>query len=343
MSSPLASRDVGLLVVLLTAVGCTPSSSPSSESSKRLVLYLGRSKQLCAELIERFEKESGITVEVRDGPSGVLALRLKEEGEKSPADVFWSQDVGSLSVVSALGFFSELPGELLARVPATYQSREKHWVATSGRARVLAYSPARVSPSELPKSVFELTDDRWKGRVGWAPQNASFQAFVTAMRQSAGEEKTRRWLEGMVEKNKERRYPKNTPILEALAAGEIDVGLPNHYYLLRFKSKDKDYPVEQTFFEAGDIGNLVNVAGAGILKTSKNREGAEAFLEFLVSADAQGYFANTVFEYPVTAGAKTHPLLVAHEKLLEAAPDVDLAALEDHQATIELLKEVGAL
>lgn len=332
---------------VVAAAGCTEKSSSVSSSpkspTKELVLYAGRSKALVEGVIKMFEAESGIDVRVKDGSSGDLAVLLADEGADSPADVFWAQDAGSLSLVAGGNLFDVLPQDLLDKVSPSYRSRKGEWIATSGRARVLAYSPARVARDELPSSVFDLTDPKWKGRVGWAPQNASFQAFVTAMRKAAGEEKTRTWLRGMMALHKDKRYPKNTPILRALADAEIDVGLPNHYYLLRFKKDDGDFPVAQTFFRAGDIGNLLNVAGLGILKTSKNRDNAVAFVKFLLSLRAQEYFVNETFEYPVVGDIKGRGDLVDLNELLEAAPKVDLADLTDHQATMDLLREVNAL
>ena len=197
--------------------------------------------------------------------------RLLTEGDKSPAALFWAQDAGALGAISKKAMFEKLPESILTQVPSGFRDAEGFWVATSGRARTLAYSPERVNMEELPESIFDLTQPMWKGRVGWAPTNASFQAFVTSLRVQVGEERTAEWLSGM-KANGAKKYAKNTPIIEALAAGEIDVGLPNHYYLLRFKSKDSDFPVEQTFFKPSDPGNLVNIAGIGLLKSSKNKE-----------------------------------------------------------------------
>ena len=240
-------------------------------------------------------------------------------------------------------WFSRLPAAILSPVPTAYQDASGSWVGTSGRARVLAYSSQRVPEKQLPPSVWDLTSILWKEKVGWAPENASFQAFVTAMRQVKGGEKTKRWLQEMMARQKGRRYPKNSAILEGIAAGEVNVGLVNHYYLLRFKKERPDFPVEQTFFAPGDVGNLVIVAGAGILKTAKNRRNAEAFLRFLLSTESQEYFTNEVFEYPLVGSVKPHAELIGHGELLRLAPAVDLGKLRDHQKTLDLLKEVGAL
>ena len=238
--------------------------------------------------------------------------------------------------------FEKLPETILTKVPSSFRDAEGFWVATSGRARVLAYSPERVKMEELPESIFDLTQPMWKGRVGWAPTNASFQAFVTSLRVQVGEEKTKEWLLGM-KANGVKKYAKNTPIIEALAAGEIDAGLPNHYYLLRFKKTDANYPVAQTFFKASDPGNLVNIAGVGVLKSTKNKEAALKFVEFLLSTEAQQYFTSDVFEYPVTEGVTQNENLVPLSELIQAAPVFNLNNMDDLDGTVKLLQAVEVL
>ena len=182
---------VGVLGLFLTVW------TVNATDTRELVVYSGRSKGLVHPIIKQFEKETGITVKVRYGNTAQLAVALLEEGEKSPADLFWAQDAGALGAVSKQGLFQKLPESILSKVPDKFRNVEGTWAATSGRARVLAYAPERVKAEELPNSIFDLTDEKWKGRIGWAPQNASFQAFVTAMRVLEGEEKTEEWLRGM--------------------------------------------------------------------------------------------------------------------------------------------------
>lgn len=318
------------------------SKAAEAAAPKTLVLYAGRSASLVKPLIKRFEAESKITVKVREGKSGALAALLLEEKDKSPADVFWAQDAGSLGQVEAAGLLAPLPQGAAAKVVDHFKSQSPNWVPVSGRARVLAYAEGAVAADAMPQSIFDLTQPQWKGKVGWAPTNASFQAFVTAMRVSAGEEKTEAWLKGM-QANEAKVYPKNTPIIRALAAKEISLGLPNHYYLLREKAKDPKYPVNQTFFKAGDIGNLVNVSGVAVLKSAKNTAAAAAFVQFLLAEGAQTHFATKTFEYPVVAGVKQDAHLVPLADLTKKAPTFDLKALKDLKATRDLLRKVGLL
>ena len=326
----------GILGLFLTV--WTVSATDTGE----LVVYSGRSKGLVHPIIKQFEKETGITVKVRYGNTAQLAVALLEEGEKSPADLFWAQDAGALGAVSKQGLFQTLPESTTTEVPDKFRNSEGTWIATSGRARVLAYAPERVKAEELPKSVFDLTDAKWKGRVGWAPQNASFQAFVTAMRVLEGEEKAEEWLRGM-KANGAKSYPKNTPIIRALAAGEIDLGLPNHYYLMRFKKSDSGFPVEQAFFTSGDAGNLVNVAGIGVLKSSSHSEEVSSFVQYLLSPKVQQFFISEVFEYPVTDAVIPSEKLLPLDELLKLTPELNLEKLDDLEGTLKLLRETDIL
>lgn len=317
-------------------------SAPATGASTSVVLYSGRSESLVEPVIALFEKETGIDVQVKYGNTPELALTLREEGARGSADLFWAQDAGALGAVSKAGLFADLPADVVTGVPDLFKHSGGKWVATSGRARVLAYSKERVTPESLPRSVFELTDARLRGRVGWAPTNASFQAFVTAMRKTHGEDTTRAWLAGMKE-NGTHAFANNVAILQAIARGEIDYGLPNHYYLLNFRKSDSKFPVEQTSFAAGDVGNLINVAGIGILASSARRDAAERFVRFVLSPTAQQYFASEISEYPVIENVMTSGHLVPREDLLRSAPAVTLDDLDDLDGTLELLRSVGLL
>jgi iron(III) transport system substrate-binding protein len=327
---------VGVLSLLL-AVGTV-----NATDTRELIVYSGRSKGLVHPIIKQFEKETGITVKVRYGDTAQLAVALLEEGAKSPADLFWAQDAGALGAVSKQGLLQALPKSILSKVPDKFRNSEGTWVATSGRARVLAYAPERIKAEELPNSIFDLTDAKWKGRVGWAPQNASFQAFITAMRVLEGEEKAEEWLRGM-KANGAKSYPKNTPIIQALAAGEIDLGLPNHYYLMRFKKSDANFPVEQTFFTSGDAGNLVNIAGIGVLKSSSHAEEVSSFVQYLLSPKVQQLFVSEIFEYPVTDAVIPSEKLLPLDELLKLTPELNLEKLDDLEGTLKLLRKADIL
>lgn len=326
-----------VLALALLAAGCGGDEAASGP----LTVYSGREEELVAPLFEKFTDATGVDVEVRYGDSAELAATIAEEGDNSPADVFFAQDPGSLGAVDPQ--LEELPQATLDRVAARFRDAEGRWVGTSGRTRVLAYNTDRVQESDLPASVLELTAPEWKGRVGVAPTNASFQAFVTAMRLSLGDERTREWLEGL-RANGAKTYEKNLPIVEAVAAGEVDVGLVNHYYLALVKEEQPDAPVANHLFEAGDPGTLVSVAGAGVLASTDQRNDAEAFVEFLLSEQAQRFYVDEAEEneYPLVAGIDPPAGLVPLDEI--QGPDVELTAFgAELESTVELLRETGWL
>ena len=326
---------LAVLVAALAATGC------GGGSDGPLTIYSGREEELVAPLFEMFTEETGIEVEVRYGDSAELAATIAEEGGNSPADLFWAQDPGSLGSVESQ--LAELPQEILDRVDTRFRDTEGRWVGTSGRSRVIVYNTDALSEDEVPDSVFDLTDPKWKGRIGVAPTNASFQAFVTAMRLSEGDEKTRQWLLDL-KKNDPKEYEKNTPIVEAAAASEIDVGLVNHYYLYLVKEEQPDAPIANHFLAPGDAGALVSIAGAAVLASSDQEDDAERFVEFLLSDEAQRFYVDEAeeAEYPLVEGIEPKKGLPPLEEL--EGPDVDLTSFgAEHEATIELLRETGYL
>ncbi len=304
-----------------------------------LTLYVGRSESLVGPIIEQFRDATGINVQVKYASTSELAATLQEEGDRSPADAFFAQDPGGLGAVEDM--FAPVPDSTLNLVPEWARSPGGKWVGISGRARTVVYNPETLSEADLPDDIWGFVEPEWKGRIGWAPTNASFQTMVTAMRVLWGEDKTRQWLEG-VQANDPTIYPKNTPQVAAVAAGEVDVGLVNHYYLFRFLAEEGDsFPARNYHPRAGGPGAVVMVAGAGILSSGENRENAERFLEFMLSQVAQQYFAGQTFEYPLVEGVKTDRLLLPFEEINQ--PSVPLKDLADLEGTVKLLQDTGVL
>ena len=307
-----------------------------------LTIYSGRSSSLVGPILERFAEDEGIEVRVRYGGTTELAGTILEEGSNSPADVFLAQDAGALGALVDEGRFMPLPEELLNRVPSPFRSPDDLWVGVSGRARVIAYNTERIDPeADLPNSILDFTDPRWDGRIGWAPPNASFQAFVTALRLIEGDESALAWLRG-IKANGTTAFPNNITLVDAVAKGEVDVGFTNHYYLFRFLAEEGEgFGARNYNLSGGDAGALVNVAGAGILKASDSVDNAQLFLDYLLSRTAQQYFADETFEYPLVEGVATDPRLKPLSEL--EAPDIDLADISDLEGTLELLREASVL
>ena len=313
-------------------------AEPSDDEPGEITIYSGRGESLVGALIERFEAETGIRVRIRYAGTAELAVVILEEGGRSPADVYYAQDAGALGALADAGGLAVLPSSLLERVDPKFRDSDGRWVGASGRARVLVISPERVP--NPPSSIFELTEPEWRGRVGWAPTNGSFQAFVTAMRQIHGEETTEAWLRGMIA-NEVREYPKNSPQVQAVHDGELDIGLVNHYYLYRFVDEDPEFRAANHFTDPGQAGSLINIAGVGMLSASDNRDNALRFIEYLLEAHAQDYFRDQTSEYPLAAGIAARPELAPLDRL--DPPSLALTSLADLEGTLELLQKVGAL
>lgn len=312
-----------------------------SSSPGKLIIYSGRKESLVGPIIEQFKEASGIEVKVKYGSTGEIAATLLEEGANSPADVFFAQDPGGLGAVANAGMFAKLSADILGLSPDWAQSSEGLWVGISGRARTLVYNTDQLDPSQMPSTLQGLTDSKWKGKIGWAPTNGSFQAMITAMRVIWGEEETKTWLQS-IQANKPLVYSKNTPQVAAAADGEILIGLVNHYYLHRFLSEEGDeFAARNHHLKGGGPGSLVMVAGGGILSTATNSENAEKFFKFMLSTVSQQYFAGQTYEYPLVEGVKTNRILTPMEEINK--PDIDMAQLEDLAGTQTMLRDLGIL
>lgn len=319
----------------------SPVSSAETLAGGSLIVYSGRSEELVGPLIKQFAEATGLDVKVKYGSTSEIAATILEEGERSPADVFLAQDAGALGAIAKEGRFAPLPATTLDRVEPRFQADDGLWVGVSGRARVAAYDTRVHAEGDLPTSILDFTDASWRGKLGWAPTNGSFQAFVTAFRVLRGHEAATAWLKGILA-NEPKVYEGNNAIIAAVASGEIEIGFVNHYYALRqIDEQGESFPVRNHFFAGDDPGALVNVSGVGILSTSKNPAAARAFVDFLLSDAAQAYLAEAVYEYPlaagITLGAGVRPLGQV------TSPDIDLSDLDDLEGTLRLLQDAGVL
>ncbi|MFD3505442.1 iron ABC transporter substrate-binding protein [Streptomyces sp. NPDC058676] len=338
----IALAAAGFLLPVLAACGSDDKSgSAESDDSAGLVIYSGRNEKLVKPLLDKLQKAIGAKVEVRYGDSAELAAQILEEGDRTKAGLFFSQDAGALGALSKEGMLTRLPQATLDKVETKYRGGEGDWVGLSGRVRVIAYDPDKVTEAEVPDSVHDVVKPEWKGKVGFAPTNASFQTFVTGMRVLEGDDATREWLEDL-KANGAKTYAHNLATLDAVEAGEVSLGLVNHYYWYeRVAEKGEDKVDAKLHFLPGkDPGALINVAGAGVLKDGGQRETAQKAVDFLLSKEAQTYFADTTKEYPLSAGVTSTVEDLPPFDSLEG-PDIDLGELDSLQETLAMLQDVG--
>ena len=331
---------LALLVAIVAAASAAATARPTATTT--LTVYSGRDERFVKPLFDRFEKLSGIDLRVRYGDSATLAATLVEEGDRSPADVFVAQDAGALGSVSARKQLKVLPASTLKRVARRFRAPGGRWIGLTARARVVAYNTDVLRPRDLPPTIWGYTRPRWKGKVGLPPTTASFQAFVTAMRLRVGDARTRDWLLAL-RANDVKFFTSNSRVVSAVASREIEVGFVNHYYVYQLKENQPNAPVTNHFLRTKkDPGALVNVSGAGILTTTKKHRAAVRLVNFLLTREAQRFFAHSPgrAEYPLAAGVRPRgglPSLAAIE-----GARVDLGRLgRELPRTLRLLSEVG--
>ncbi|MGD2043589.1 MAG: extracellular solute-binding protein [Acidimicrobiia bacterium] len=310
------------LITIAVASALALAACSSGDAEGPLVVYSGRGEELVQPLIDQFEQESGLDVQVRYGESTELAATLLQEGDATDADVFYAQDPASLG--SAAEMLTELDSSILEMVDPKFADRSGRWVGTSGRVRVFIYNTD--TDKELPQTIDEAVDPTWTGQLGVAPTNGSFLAFVSAMILERGEEGTLQWLRALADIEPQ-EFPGNSPIVAATDAGEVEAGLVNHYYLLRLRAEGEGNNAENWFIPAADVGSLVMPAGAGIVADTDMPEGAREFVEFLLSESAQEYFATETFEFPLIGGVPPAEGLPELDEI--NAPDIDLSQLAD--------------
>lgn len=317
-----------------------PSMADLPPLSGELSIYIGVGEGgLYEDLITRLSEEVypdfEPSVRVVDSPN---ALIKEYEADTTRADVYWAVDAGSLGAVADAGAFSKLDDGAVGAVPAAFRP-DNQWVGVAGRARALPYNTNALSADDLPDTVMTLPDSGLAGQMGWAPTYSAFQAFVTAMRLLEGDAATRDWLTGMQDAGIT-ELGDEWLVSNAVADGEFQAGLANHYYALRVQAARPDAPIDLAF-TSGDAGALVNTSGIGVLNDTNRTQVATRFVRHLLSAEAQEFFATRTFAYPMVPGVPPAGDLPTIDEL--EPPDIDLAALSDLEPTLDLMRDVGVL
>jgi iron(III) transport system substrate-binding protein len=334
---------IAALAALIAALAVVGGAGTAPSQTTSLTIYSGRDRVLVEPVMTEFTRQTGIELNIRYASSATLATALVEEGSNTPADVFWSTEPGTLGLVAARGLLKKLPQATVNKVAARFSTRSKRWVGTSARSRVLVYNTNLLRPAQLPRTIWGLTNAKWKDKIGLAPTNGSFQAFLGAAIHLEGENRMRTWLRG-IRNNQPKTYPSNTTVVEAVARGDVAVGLVNHYYLHNVLANTPGLPIKNHWFQAGDPGALVLAAGAGITTSSQKGATAQRFIDFLHSRWAQRFIAHGpgAAEYPVLKSVQPRAGL---PKLAEIkGPKYSLGRLStDLPKAVRLLLEVGLI
>lgn len=328
-----------MLAVVTTVVLAAGLAGCTSSAQRSVTVYSGRTTDLIKPILDRFASQTGISVEFKQGDSPELALTIAQEGERSPADVFISQNPGSTAYLAAKGLLRPIPAGILDRVPPDLRSANGLWVGVSARLRTLVWNPTKADPSKLPASVDNLTEPAYAGQVGVAPTNGSFVDFVSAMRVERGDEATKQWLSSVVA-NRPKTYANNNAIVDGVNRGEITYGLANHYYVLQAKRQNPGLAAENYFFPTADIGNVEIVSTASILKSAKNGPEAEELVRFLLNDESQKYFTDQTLEYPVVGGVPAAAGVPAIDTIKVRRVDFEKLGA-DFESTIAMIKESG--
>ncbi|MFC4620487.1 iron ABC transporter substrate-binding protein [Camelliibacillus cellulosilyticus] len=332
---------ITLLLVFTAACGTnhTDSSEPSQET---ITIYNGQHKDATTALANAFEKQTGIKVVTRDGSSNELAHQIVEEGNRSPADIIYTEESTPLIMLAEKGLLTKINDQALKNIPADYEDKDGKWLGLLGRSRVVVYNPKLIKESQLPKSVLDFAKPEWKGKVGYVPTSGAFQQQISAMIKLKGKSAAKAWLEGL--KKYGVKYKKNTVALEAVERGEVATALINNYYWDRqAKEKGANHMHSKLYFFGNqDLGDMVTVSGAGILKSSKHQAAAQKFLTFASSEKGQQILTDMSSQYPLNSKTKTHGLKPFSE-LNPPEGTLYLGQLGDGKAANELLEEVGLL
>lgn len=343
--SPTASlfRFRTLLMVSGLTLGVSAPLGAAQAEAEDLVLYGAQHEQMVDSVVAAFKKETGIDVKTRLGEAPAIANQIAMEGSASPADIFFTENSPELVLLDEKGLLAKVDASTLAQVPAKDSAPDGTWVGVLSRENVLAYNPEMIKESEMPASLLELADPKWKNKVAIAPADADFLPLVSAVEALKGHEAALDWLKGL--KSNAQVFDDDEGVVAAINRGAAAVGIINSYYWARAHAELGDKGTHSTIyhFKNGDVGALINVSGAAILRSSKHQAEAQKFLAFLVSKPVQEMLAkgNVDFEYPLVAGIAANPVLMPFSQL--QPPAITAAKLGDDQNAAKLLRQAGLI
>lgn len=338
------ARLIKLTVAVVVGGALLAACGGGAAGPDELTLYNGQHVETTVALVEAFEHQTGIHVNIRSNSEDVFTNQILAEGTHSPADIFYAENSPALETLQDHGLLVPVRPATLSRVPARYSSPRGQWVGVSARVSVMIYNTSLLRPAQLPRSVLDLARPQWRGKLALAPGEADFQPIVTAVQHTYGTAATVRWLEGIKDNAASHVYPDNETVTDEVNRGQVAIGIIDQYYWYRLRAVDGAGGTHSAiaFFAPGDPGYVVDVSGAGILASSGHRAAAQRFLAFLVSAPAQAIIARgDSFEYPIGSG-----VAVDHGQppLASLRPDsISVAQLGTGAGALALLQEVQLL
>jgi iron(III) transport system substrate-binding protein len=324
--------------VLLTA--CGGGSDPGGS----ITVYNGQHLQTTEALVSAFETRTGISVNIRSDDEAVLADQIVTEGTRSPADVFLSENSPPLEVLASKGLLANVDSATLARTPARYSSTAGKWVGVSARVSVMDYNTSLLSPGQLPTSVMDLAQPRWMGKIGLAGQETDFQPVVTSIAHQFGSAAALKWLLAVKANASGHLYASNEVLVDGINRGQVAIGLINQYYWYRERAALGAAGMHSkiAYFAPRDVGYLLDVSGAAVLRSSKSESAAQKFVAFMTSIAGQEIIAHSdSFEYPIASGVRTAQAETPFDQL-QPNP-ISIAELGTGALAIKLLQEAQLL
>jgi len=346
-TAAVAIAACGALAATGALAGC--SSSPASAGSgQSITLYSGQHEQTTDGLVTAFEKQTGITVNVRNDDEDTLANLIAVQGQHTPADVFYTENSPALEFLQERGLLTPVDGTTLAKTPSQYNSPQGEWVGVSARVSVIVYNPSLIPASQLPASVIQLADPKYQGKLALAPSETDFQPIVTSVMRTYGQAAALAWLEKIKANAASHTVPDNETLVDEVNRGQAAFGVINEYYWYRLQAEIGKSAMHSqiTYFAPHDPGYVIDVSGAAVLKYSKHQAAAQKFLAFLVSPQGEEIIARAAgneqsYEYPLGSGVTTSAQQTPFSQL-QPNP-ITIAELGDGSAAIALLRQAGLL
>ena len=325
------------------ALGGVALGGVSAARAETITLYSAQHEQMVDQLAAGFTKATGIAVRIHSGEAPEIASQLAQEAAASPADVYFTENSPELVLLDGKGLLAPVAPATLAQVPAKFSAATGHWVGVLARESVLAFNPAMVQPAALPASLMDLAKPAWKGRIAIAPADADFLPLVNAVAVLKGRPAAMAWLRGL--HDNAQIFDDDEAVATAVERGAVATGLVNSYYWARLRTEIGPTKTHSDIhhFTGGDVGGLIDVSGAAMLKSSAHPAAAQRFLAYLVSRPVQAMLAaGTVdFEYPLAIGVAPNGLLKPFSQL--QPPAISVTQLGDDSGSARMLREAGLL